>query len=138
MDMKNFAIGTLAGAVAAFFLAFILYEPVLGGFFAEHTSMPNAKDPPDFLWLILGSIGWGALFTLIFMRWASISTFMTGLKAGALIGGLVGLSMDFEMYGLSTSSDMAGMIVDILVWVVRFGLTGAVIGFVLGKMDTRS
>ncbi|MEZ4775574.1 MAG: hypothetical protein R3D00_20480 [Bacteroidia bacterium] len=133
MDIKKFSLATLAGAVAIFFLAYLFYEPLLGSFFEAHGTNPTAREMPLMLLLVVASLIWAALYTLIFMRWAGISTFMGGLKAGAIIGGLIGLSMNLEFFALNTNMDYLSVIVDTIVWVLRFGLAGGAIGWVLGR-----
>ncbi|MEZ4830139.1 MAG: DUF1761 family protein [Bacteroidia bacterium] len=133
MDLKNFSLATLAGAVVIFFLAFLFYEPILGSFFEAHGSNPNMREMPIMILLVVASITWAGLYTLVFTRWANISTFMGGLKAGAILGGLAGLSIDLEYYALNSNVDFISTIVDVLVWVVRFGVAGGVIGWVLGR-----
>jgi len=46
------------------------------------------------------------LVTIIFQRWAGISTFKTGLKAGAVIGLLLGLATGLWLFSTTTLYDV--------------------------------
>lgn len=136
MDLKKFSLGTLAGGVAFFIIGFLVYGLALADFMASNagTATGVAKEPMEMWALILGNLGYGALLTYIFLQWASISTFATGAKAGAIIGFLVALYFDFLTYSMMNIITMTGVVVDIIVFTVVSALVGGVVGLVLGKV----
>ena len=134
MDTKKFLIGTVVGGLTLFLMGYLLYVVLFTSFFESHSLGTNyMKDPPDMLFIILGNLANGALFTYIFMKWAGIKTAATGLQAGATIGLLTGLAWDFLMYGTANLMDITGTIVDVIIVTVMSAVAGAAIGWYLGR-----
>lgn len=127
MKTKNFIIGTLVGALA-YFLGWIGYGMLFTNLYPESVQYGHTM-----LFYILGALFFGALLTYIFMKWAGISAAMTGAYAGAIIGFLNTASMNFYMYS-GREANYGNIFTDIILNIVIVGLTGACIGFVLGKM----
>ena len=65
MDAKKFALGTVAGGVTYFLLGWLIYGVVLVKFMDANMGSATGvmKETPDFLWLIIGNLAWGALLT---------------------------------------------------------------------------
>ncbi|MBK8706067.1 MAG: hypothetical protein IPN33_22575 [Saprospiraceae bacterium] len=139
MDTKKFALGTLAGGVAFFLLGWLLYGMLFMKFFEANAGTATGvnKVEMDWLFLILGNLCMGALFSYIFVRWAGINTAMGGLKGGAVIGLLFAAGVDLTMYGTTNISNITATFVDIALWVVMGALGGAVIGWVVGMGDKK-
>ena len=135
MNTKQFAIGTLTGGVAYFFLGFLVYAVILAGFFEANMGSATGVMKTDMQWwpLILGNLASGALLTLIFLKWANISTFSSGAIAGATIGFLVASGYDLIMYDTSNIMNLTGTLVDIAVYTLMSALAGGLIGLVLQK-----
>lgn len=134
MNTNKILLAGLAGGVVFFLLGFLFYGVLLMKFFEANAGSATGvmKDPPIWWALILGNIFWGLLLAVIFGRWANISTFMTGLKAGAVIGVLAALSWDLTMYATSNFSNLTGTLVDVVVATAMTAITGGVVGLVLG------
>lgn len=136
MDAKKFLIGTLVGGVAFFFLGYLLYGLALAGFFAGHAGAASGemKTMEEIVWwsLIAGNIASGALLTYIFLKWANVSTFSSGLSAGGAVGFLASLSMDLIRYATSNSLDLTGSLADVAVGTVMSAVAGGIIGAALG------
>lgn len=133
MDAKKFAMASLAGGVTLFLLGFVLYGVLLSEFMEANMTPGVGKETPDMVPLILGELVLAAFLTLILSRWSGITSFGAGAKAGAVLGLLLGLGLNLEMYGTMNLSGPATIPVDTLVNAVRMGLTGGVIGVVLGR-----
>ncbi len=135
MDVKKFLLGTIAGAVPSFFLGYLFYGILLAGFFADHGGSATGvmKETPDFLFLILGHIFFGAFVTYIWMQWANIKTFATGAKGGAILGLLMGLGVDLISYAVTNTKDLTGALAHVVVTMILLGITGGVVGWVLGR-----
>lgn len=88
MDSKKFLTATLAGGVTIFFLGFLIYSVLLDSFMRANGAASAMKVEPDFPFLILSQLAWGAVVTLVLSQWAGVSTLAGGLRAGALLGGL--------------------------------------------------
>lgn len=134
MDAKKFAMASVAGGVMLFLLGFVLYGVLLSEFMEANMTPGVAKEMPDMVPLILGELVLAAFLTLILSRWSGIESFGAGAKAGALLGLLLGLGLNLELYGTMNLSGPATIPVDTLINAVRMGLTGGVIGVVLGRL----
>ncbi|HMO40099.1 MAG TPA: hypothetical protein PKC76_19180 [Saprospiraceae bacterium] len=140
MNTNKLLLSGVAGGVAFFLLGFLVYGVLLMKFFEANagTATGVMKEPMDWWALILGNLAWGFLLAVIFVRWANISTFATGLRAGAIIGLLTGLSFDLMIYGTSNLSNLTGTIVDVLIFTALSAVAGGVVGLVIGMGKSNS
>ena len=132
MDSKKFLTATIAGGVTMFFLGFLAYSVLLDSFMRANTAATAFRVAPHFPYLILSQLAWGAVVTLVLGQWAGVSTLAGGLRAGAILGGLLGIAIDFELFATMNTMNLQATLVDAVVQVVRFGITGGVVGYVLG------
>lgn len=135
MDAKKFIMATLAGGVTLFCLGYVFYEALLGDFFKSAAGDSAALRQEPIIWAIfVGETVIAAVLTMIFGRWAAIKTFVGGAKAGAILGVLLALGINFTLFGTTTMMTMvAAVVVDPLISLVRLGVAGGVIGWVLGR-----
>lgn len=137
--MKNnkILIAGLIGGVAAFLLGWLVYGMALHGFFEQNAGTATGvnRSPEDMVWwaMIVAHLAFGYLFALIFGRWANISTFATGAKAGAVIGLLMGLAYGLIWYGTSNVMNLTGTFVDILAGAFNSAIIGGVVAWWLGR-----
>ncbi len=127
----NSLLAALAGGVTLFVMGFIFYVLLLADFF----TVAVVKEPPGFLYIVLGELVWGLLLAWVFAR-ARITTVRDGAMAGAWFGFLAALAVGLIMYGATTVADLQYYLVDALVYAVRYAAAGAVIGLVLGRGGT--
>ncbi len=66
------------------------------------------------------------------MGWRGDSSAGAGFKTGALVGLVLGLSLNFTFYGTANIANLTATLVDPIIVVIQTGITGAVIGTVLG------
>lgn len=85
------------------------------------------------LFILLGCLFYAFTFALIFNRWANISTFKSGAKAGFLIGLLWTLSMNFFMYSSGSSLD-SNFLLLVAIDAVSAAIMGGVMALVIGKI----
>jgi hypothetical protein len=137
MTAQKRIVATLAGFVVYFMLGFILYGILLMDFFATHagTATGVMRTDEEMIWwaLIVGNIVQAYLLVYIFGNWANITTFGGGLKAGATVGFIMALGMNLNMYGTMNTMTLPGVVADAAVLATMMGLTGGVIGWVLGR-----
>ncbi len=137
MSTNKILIAGLIGGLAAFILGWLFYGTLLMGFFEKNAGTATGVTRPmeDMVWwaMILGHLAYGYLFALIYGRWASISTFATGAKAGAVIGGLMALTFDMIMYGSTNISNLTAALVDVVVMAVTGAIVGGVVAWWLGR-----
>lgn len=134
MNNKKFWIGTLVGGVAFFILGFLIYALALDSFMQNHagTATGVMKTEMQYWPLILGNFALAALFSYIFLKWAHIESFASGMRAAIIIGLLMSLSYDLVMYDTTNIMDLTGAIVDIIAFSIMSGIGGGIIGLVVG------
>ncbi len=126
MNAKNFIIGGIVGGIVDFLLGWVFYGMLFTSIYPE-----NENTKLEFIFL--GCMTFGFLISLIFTKWAGITSLMSGLKAGAVIGLLYGLSMNFFMYSSQpVNYQLLGL--DTIVNVLMGAGVGAIVALVLGKL----
>ncbi|MCB0535018.1 MAG: hypothetical protein H6574_11905 [Lewinellaceae bacterium] len=137
MNTNKILLAGLIGGVVAFFLGFLFYGVICSEFFASNmgsaTGVMRGDDEMQWIPMIVGHIAYGLLFAIIYGRWASISTFATGAKAGAVIGLLVALAHGMIQLGSTHLSTMMGTLADVGVATLLSAGTGGVVGWFLGR-----
>ncbi len=134
MDTKKFLTGTVVGGITYFILGFLFYGLLLADFFEAQSGgadVMRAEDEMVWWALILGNFLYAAFLTYIFMKWAQISTFKSGLRAGAIIGIFLGLAYNLVYYGTSTLMTLTGALADVVLSTAIAAIVGGVIGAVL-------
>jgi len=86
--------------------------------------------------IFLGCLFMSLLVSLIYNRWASITTFSTGLKAGFVIGLLYTLSMNFFMY--SSKEIDTKFIILLAIESIILAIVGGVVGYMCGIFNKNS
>ncbi|WP_284652924.1 hypothetical protein [Flavobacterium terrisoli] len=126
MNVKNFIVGGIVGGIVNFLLGWVFYAKLFPDLYPE---TPDTK----LEFIALGCFTFGFLVSYIFTKWAGITKPMTGLFAGAVIGFLNGLSMNFFMYS-GMPLNVQNMITDIAICTITGACIGAAVAFVNGKM----
>jgi hypothetical protein len=85
------------------------------------------------LFIFLGCLFYALVFSLIYSRWAGVSTFKSGAVIGFILGTLYASSMSFFMASSSGTLDTERFITEILIGMVTTGLMGGVIAWTIGK-----
>ena len=136
MDIKRFVIGTLAGGIVMYLVGYVIFEKLFADFYAANVGSATgvAREPTLFWAIALGTLGIAALVTFAIGKQGSSSTILDGLKTGAIVGFLVWFGTDFIHYGISNVLNLKVPIVDPLLELVRTGIGGAAIAFVLSKL----
>ncbi len=137
MDTKKRILATLAGFVVFFLLGWLLYGMLLVDFFNANqgTATGVMRAETEMVWwaLIVGNLMQAYLLVYIFGNWANITSFGGGFKAGLIIGLIIGYGVDLTMYGTTNIMNLTASLVDPVVIAVMMGISGGVIGTVLGK-----
>jgi len=125
MNTKSFFLSGIAGTIVSFLLGFLFYGLLFTDIYPEN---------PDesMLFIFLSCLFYAFTFALIFSRWAHISTFDSGAKAGFLIGLLWSLSMSFFMISSEGVLD-SNFALMIAIDAVSAAIMGGVIALVIGK-----
>jgi hypothetical protein len=134
---------TVAGGITFFILGFIIFGLILDPLVMKPNMSPEAaklmKDPPEWAFLVLGNFVAAFLLAYIFDKWATISTFVGGLIAGAVIFFIIELYVQcmFAAF-MNLSHGLTVVIADLVGTTILGGLAGGVVGIVLGKMNKGS
>lgn len=134
MNSNKILVAGIVGSVVAFILGWLIWGMALSGVdMGVPDGIMRSDEEMQFLPLAIGHLGFGFLLAIIFGRWASISTFSTGAKAGAMIGFLFSFANDFIMLGTSHLMNTNGAIIDIVAATVSMAITGGVVAWWLGR-----
>ncbi|WP_424963309.1 DUF1761 domain-containing protein [Ekhidna sp.] len=137
MTAKNRVLATLVGFVVLFLLGWLFYGILLMDFYETNSGSASnvMRAEEDMIWwaLILGNLLQAYFLVYIFSKWEGIDTFGNGFKGGAIIGLILGLAMNLTMYGTSNMMNLTSALVDPIVSMVMMGITGGVIGVMLGR-----
>lgn len=129
-------IASIAGAVVLFVGGYVLYELVLGGFFAANAGSATGviKESPDFLWIAVGQLASGGVLATA-LGWKGATDVAGGAQAGAKLGALIAVAVGFVTLGAMNTSTLLSTVVDVVVTAVLWGAAGAVVAMMLGRGD---
>ena len=127
MKTKEIVAG-VAGGIILFALGGIIYVLLFADFFASAID----KDPAGFPFIVGGEVVMGILLAWVLSRFG-ISNVADGAKNGAIFGAIAALGMGLIMYGAYDMYELSQHLADVVVWAVRYGAAGAVIGWLLGR-----
>ena len=127
MINKNCVLATLAAFVTMFVLGYVIYDPILGGFFEANTGTATGvmKDSPVFWQIIVGQLSC-ALLLVTAISWKGAASAADGFKTGATVGVLLGLYYGFMALGTTNISTMNAVLMDTVISLVLLGVAGAV------------
>lgn len=126
MNFTKFLLGTLVGGIVYFLLGWLVYGILF-------TEIYPPSENERILFVFLGCLSFGALLSYVFNKWAGISNWITGARAGAVLGFLIALYMNLFMYSGMAEVNYQNLILDIVLSSVTGAITGAAIAIVSGK-----
>lgn len=134
MDTRRFLTGTIVGGVVLFVVGYLLFNVLLAGFYAANAGGATGVMRPSIIYwaTVVGALGYGALITWVMMRGGGW-TAADGFKAGAMVGFLMWLSVDFTFYGFADINNLLVTIFDPIVELVHGGIGGLAIAWVAGR-----
>ena len=127
MNVKNFLVAGIVGGIVDFLLGWLFYGILFSEAFASEGN-------ENMVFIFLGCMTAGFFVSYIFNKWASISTPITGLKGGAIMGLFLGLHNNFFANSTNATPDYGIMGLDIIIMIVMMALVGASVAMVIGKM----
>jgi len=125
MNIKSFTLSAIAGTIIYFLLGWLFYGTLFPNLY------PN-EGQDSLIFVFGGCLFYALVFALIFNKWANISTFKSGTIAGAYLGALYSISMNFYMYS-SSDLNIENFITDVLITTISTGIMCGVIGYIIGK-----
>lgn len=135
MTTQRLVLSTLVGGLVSFVLGGVIYGVGLAGFFEQHLGSASGvmRDPMVFWALALSELAGAALLTLVIGSWARVAGAAAGARLGAIVGLLVSIFFDFNIYGTTHVFDLTAALVDPVIGAARFAVTGAVIGVLCAR-----
>jgi hypothetical protein len=131
MFTKQNLLATLAGFVVMFLLGYAIWGVATVDFYESHTLTNILKDPPDMLFIVLGNLIAAFALSSLYGKWArGVHSFSEGFQFGTWIGIFVGLGIGLLWYGTSELMDMTAHLVEAVLYIVYYGIIGAVIAIV--------
>ena len=137
MSTSKILVAGIVGGIVALVIGFLTYGIALESFFQANMGSASGvmKSQEQLQWipLILGHIAMGLLFAVIYGRWANISTFSTGAKAGAVIGFLVGAAFGLINFATTNIANLTATLVDIVISAIMSAIVGGIVALMLGR-----
>jgi hypothetical protein len=136
MNTKQWVIGTIVGAVVVFATGWVLFEMLLGDYYAANAGSATGvdKDPPIIWSIAVGALAYAALIIYAMRGQAASANMVSGMKVGAVVGFLLWATADFSLFGITNMSNLTITMLDPFVELVHGGISGAVIGALLPKV----
>jgi len=125
MNFKSFTLSAIAGTITYYLLGWLFYGTIF-------TYLYTSEGQESMLFIFLGCLFYALVFSLIFNKWANISTFKGETISGLYLGFLYGASMNFYMYS-NRELNIEYLITDVLVTTVSTAVMCGVIGYLVGK-----
>lgn len=129
--------GSLAGGISLFLLGWIIF-----GMLVPHDTMTRyydmslSRSEEDMLMgvLFLSNLMYGGLLSVA-LDWAGSTTWLDGMKRGALVGFFMTAAYDLNFYAMTTMFLLPmGIAIDMLIFTFMMAASGSVIGFLYGKL----
>jgi len=131
--MKRYAIGAIVGGLVLFLLGYLIYVVLMPDpEFARGTAV--GRTAPNLPPIIVAELLFGFLITRGLIKSGTISSVGASAKSATLIGGVAGLAVSLIMLGTTELITLQGAVYEAVTWAVRWGIAGAVLSMVLGKM----
>lgn len=127
--------GTIFGGITFFLLGWLVYGILLMDFMAANSNNCAARLDDEMIWwaMIVSNLVL-ALFVTVVLKWSGAKSITDGMRIGAVIGFLTGLSTDLSFYSMTTMiSNLTALIVDVLVYTLVLGVVGMIIVLTWGK-----
>jgi hypothetical protein len=127
--------GTIFGGIVFFLLGWLVYGILLMDFMSANSN--NCASRPDdemIWWAMIVSNLLLAMFLSVVLKWSGAKGVIDGMKIGAVIGFLTGLSTDLSFYSMTTMiNNLTTVFVDVIVYSILLGVVGIVIVLTWGK-----
>jgi hypothetical protein len=134
MNTNKILVAGLIGGVFSFFFGWLIFGFLLKDMMPSGMASVLRPEADMIMWaMIVSNLVWGLLMAFIFVQWASIATWMSGAKAGAILGLLIATAYDMNFYAMSTMFTLQDVVMDIIINTLFVAVMGAVVGWWLGR-----
>jgi hypothetical protein len=132
----KFLVAGLIGFVVLFLSGWLIYGIALADFMGQFMN-PTCTRPMEEMnmgMIVVGNVCWGFALAFILSNWSGGMTMSKGVQTGAVVGGLIAAAYDCMIYAQSiVMTSTTGIIVDVVISAVMYGLAGAAIGWWLSR-----
>ncbi|WP_179008149.1 hypothetical protein [Winogradskyella forsetii] len=129
MKTKTFIIAGICGGIVNWLLGWLGYGIILADYFPQ-----PKEDTRSQIFICLGYLSLGFFLSYFYNRWAQIATISTGARAGAFFGLFLALWAGFFNIAMDASMTTELFTLDIAISIGITAVTGAIVGFINGKM----
>lgn len=131
MFSKSNLLATVVATIVMFILGYVLWGMLAESMMDGHVLTDIMKDPPDFLFIVLGNLISAFALSNLYGKWArGYHGAVSGAEFGAWIGVFVGLGSGLIWYATSTLMSLTGHLMDFILYLVFFVISGIVISLV--------
>jgi hypothetical protein len=135
-------VAAIVGTIVMFFLGFLIFHLALGTYLhANMISYPGLmKEPmPDMVPLVLSNFAFSWIYAYIFDQWAGVRTFFGGMIAGITIAIPLAIAIELQYVAFfNLYKTIMIVFVDVIAIAVMNGITGGVMGLIIGKMSPKT
>lgn len=134
MKTNKILAGGIAGGVTLFLLGWLIYGILMMDYATANYNQCMNRPNMQMIWwaLILSNLAFGFLLSTLF-SWSNITGALAGARAAAIIGLLLGISLDLGYYSMTLMyPNLTVVLVDIITYIVYMAIAGAVTGWVMG------
>ncbi|MDC8002934.1 hypothetical protein POV27_02665 [Aureisphaera galaxeae] len=137
MFSKANLIATLVAAVWGMGGGFLLWGIIAEPLMADSVLIPDLiKAEPDMAFLALGCLIQAFGFCSIYRKFGMENYgASTGLNMGILVGIMIGLGEKMIDYATANMMDMQGTLMNFVIYVIFFGVTGLIAGLIYQKVS---
>jgi len=120
---------TIAGSIVMLLLGGLIHDGILKNLI----SRPEGSRE-DYLigFIFISGLFYSYMITQFYDKWANIRTWIAGLKMGIFIAFLITVTRNLLVYATLSTHDIPTLVYFTLAQLIMVGLTGAIIGLVLG------
>ena len=137
MFTKQTLLATLLGGLTLYFLGWIFYDLVAGGYFEEN-ALHHIPERMDMVSIALGALIEAFVLANVYRHWSvSKPGHFCGFEFGAWIGLFVGLGAGLVFYGTAEVHTLNTHLVDAAWNIVYYGFTGLMIAWGYGLVSKK-
>ncbi|MEX0312783.1 MAG: hypothetical protein AB3N18_01295 [Allomuricauda sp.] len=134
MFSKSNLLATVVATIVMFLLGYLLWGMAAESLMDGHVITDIMKDPPDFLFIILGNLVSAFALSNLYGKWArGHHSVKEGAKFGAWISLFAGLGTALIWYATANLFDLTGHLLDFVLALVFFVVTGIAIALIYQK-----
>ncbi|WP_136465972.1 hypothetical protein [Flagellimonas onchidii] len=138
MFSKSNLLATLGAFITMFLLGYGIWEVLLADFFAGHTLKNFMQEEMNMALIAVANVIMAFVLSSVYSKWArGHHSAKEGFQYGAWIGIFMGFGMGLLNHAIMGLMDMTGFLVNGIVYIVFYGIIGAVIGLIYQKTATK-